>query len=196
MTNHDQSNRLWLTCTIVGFVSATLMAVGIGVGFQLGQSSSQSNLISELPRISSPLRLQADSAASGKSMSLATGNINGDVEALFILDHLTADLQCWLLNPKTGDVGGIYKTNVAGMVTGDKGDADFVMTTGAFYFDGAKGGVLPAQSIVYIAEGNSGKVAGFSFNYNRSEIQRGIVQTGELTLVCEGVARDVMQRDQ
>ena len=55
-----------------------------------------------------------DTAARGKSMSMATGFIdrNRTLEGLFVLDHLSGLLQCWVVNPRTGNIAGLYYTDV------------------------------------------------------------------------------------
>lgn len=190
-----QLSPVWLVVTILGVIAAT------STGFYLGQSSSaisqqRAQVSEEFRSIQQqiPLRLQADSASGGKTISMATGPITNEVEGLFILDHLTGVLQCWLLNPRTGAVGGIYAADVNTVLGLDKGDPDFVMTTGKFYIK-SQGNLKMADSIVYVGEGSTGKVAGFSLAYDKGGIQRGIVQKGELTVVCAGPIRNTNLRE-
>lgn len=139
-----------------------------------------------------PLKLQAASAARGKSISLATGPIDESVEGLYILDHLTGNLQCWVLSPRTGKISGIYTANVnVGLETDRAGEKDYVMSTGAFLFTGgAAGQKIPARSVVYVAEGNSGNVAAFGLQYDKNIIRRGSgVDNGTLELIGKAPAR-------
>ncbi len=170
---------------ISGFVAARLMSANSE------HASQQQRLQSEMKA----MVVKADSASAGKAVSMATGAITNEVEGVFILDHLTGRLQCWLLNPRTGDIGGIYAADVLSVMGLDKGDPDFVMTTGRFFLNRRGGALRPADSIVYVGEGKSGKVVGFSLAYDKAGIQRGVVQQGELAVVCQGSIRDTVIRE-
>lgn len=188
----NQNSNAWLAVTIAGVI------VAMGCGFFLGRSTSPATAnLSEQAALQAqfdemqktlPLRLAADSASGGKTISMATGSITPDVDGLFILDHMTGGLQCWLLNPRTGSVGGIYAADVGLALGLDKGDPDFVMTTGSFFIR-SSGNLKAANTICYVGEGKSGKVAGFSLAYDKSGIQAGAVQQGELNMVCSGPIR-------
>ncbi len=174
----------------LGVIVAASTSLGVWAGLRFAQPESSA--------ASLPLELKAGTAARGKTMSMATGLIDGNVEGLFILDHLTGNLQCWLLNARTGAVGGIFRANVAQALATDKaGDPDYIMTTGNFFWNGGNAGnSLPAQSIVYVCDGTSGNVVGYSITYNKQSVLRGVAQAGTLNLVCQGSARDVVTRDQ
>jgi hypothetical protein len=185
----NQNSNVWLAVSIAGVI------VAMACGFYLGQSSNanalkQSDLQSQYDEMQKtlPLRLAADSASGGKTISMATGSITDEVDGLFILDHLTGGLQCWLLNPRTGSVGGIYVADVNAALGLDKGQPDFVMTTGAFYIR-SNGNLRAANTVCYVGDGKSGKVAGFSLAYDKAGIQQGTVQQGELNMVCAGPIR-------
>jgi expansin (peptidoglycan-binding protein) len=185
----NQNSNVWLAVSIAGVIVAMVC------GFYLGQSSNanvlkQSDLQSQYDELQKtlPLRLAADSASGGKTISMATGSITDEVDGLFILDHLTGGLQCWLLNPRTGNVGGIYVADVNAALGLDKGQPDFVMTTGAFFIR-ANGNLRAANTVCYVGDGKSGKVAGFSLAYDKAGIQQGTVQQGELNMVCAGPIR-------
>lgn len=185
-------NMLWTIATI----TCTVLMLGIAIGWMANGNQQAKPSSSDFEAIN-PLKLYADSAAGGKTVSLATGQIDSGNEALFILDHLTGNLQCWILNQRTNSVGGIFRTNVLGALGGGKrgGDFDFTMTTGFFDFANAGQGV-PAQCICYVAEGNSGAAAGFGLTYEKAALQRGAVTTGVLEVVCKGPFRDIKLRDQ
>ena len=192
MTKHKNSNG-WLAVTIAGVI------VAMGCGFFLGRSTNvptanalkQAELQAEYEALkqSIPLRLAADSASGGKTISMATGSITNETDGLFILDHVNGVLQCWLLNPRTGSVGGIYVADVGTALGLDKGDPDFVMTTGNFFIRSNGKTNRAANTVCYVGEGKSGKVAGFSLAYNQTGFQAGTVQQGELNVVCSGPVR-------
>lgn len=139
-----------------------------------------------------PISLRADASAIGKNMSIATGWITDSVEGVFVLDHLTGNLQCWVMNTRSGDIGAIYRTNVAtalGLQTG--AEADYVMATGRFDMTHFRKGPLRyADCICYVGESNSGKIVGYSFAYDATTGARGEAQGGELELVATFPIRD------
>ncbi len=144
------------------------------------------------------MQLKASTSARGKDLSMATGFISDGVEGLYVLDHISGNLQCWMLSTETGNIGGIYRTNVRAALQIDKsGKPDYIMTTGAFIWQrGNTGNIYPAKLICYVADGSTGNVVGYHLTYSQTDIKRGVVQTGELNAVCRGVARDIVTRDQ
>ena len=193
MNTQTQSRR---QSTGLVLASVAIMAAGTLLGFYLGGAGSNQPTANELDM--APIRLAADSAARGKGVSMATGLINEEFEGLFILDHLSGELQCWLLNPRSGQVGGIYRADVAealGTDATDKGEPDYVMTTGRFFINANRtGNMVPADSVLYVADGNTGKVIGYNVRFNKAGLQRGAVQEGTLTVVCTGSVRNVLTR--
>lgn len=178
----------------LGLAIITLVSSGIGV--YLGNRFAQDRMLQNLP----PIELMAGTASRTKSMSMATGLIDNNAEALFVLDHVSGNLQCWMLNSRTGNVGGIFTANVKTdlMMAGKTGEPDFVMTTGNFFFNGnTTANLSPAKSVCYVADATSGNVVGYSIIYNKQAIVRGTVITGTLNVVCKGSARGEMTtRDQ
>jgi len=178
----------WLT--IAGLMLVGLVAgAGAFVGTQFAAQQNTSAL---------PIELQAATSSNNDSLSMATGLITNEVEGLWLLDHETGKLQCWVLSPRTGAVAAIFATNVANDLDSSKGKPELVMTTGSFFFSGGKiGNLSPAQSICYVANTTSGVVAGYSVNVNRQQISRGQTQAGELRKVCTGkIKEQAATRDQ
>lgn len=140
---------------------------------------------------SMPMVLKADSAARGKQMSMATGFVSEGVEGLFVLDHLSGRLQCWVINRRTGDIGGIYEASAAAALGGDKGgEMDYVMTTGQIDIQGVRGSDKPAHSVCYVGDGNSGKVVGYTFQFDNEAFAKGKVDRGRLGIICRGIIRN------
>ena len=173
-------------------VASILTAGGIFWGMSVNSAQS-SSLTRDLPML-----LKAASASGGKGLSLATGQIDNQVEGVFVLDHLTGNLECWVLNPRTGGLAARYRTNVLNdLGTSKIGDADFVLVTGEYVFAGGnQGNLQPGRSICYVGEGNSGKVVGYGLRYDRTLANQGQEQSGELFVVGMGIARNVVERDQ
>lgn len=188
--------RIWIAAS-VGFSLLLLVGLVSGVGAYVGNRLAQDQMIQQMP----PIELKAGTASRTKSLSMATGLIDNNAEALFILDHTSGNLQCWLLNTRTGNVGGIYTANVAldmGSTVAKSGDPDYVMTTGSFFFRGnTTGNMSPSKSVCYVADATNGKVVGYGLIYNTQAVTRGVMQSGKLNVVCSGTARGEMTtRDQ
>jgi hypothetical protein len=162
-----------------------------------GDSRSLLELIESSAIANSPAWL--DTASRGNKVSMATGLINDGVEGIFALDHQTGNLFCWVLDPRNLAMTAEYATNVPLQLgLGPGGDFDFVMTTGQISFQGGRAGNLrPVGCIVYVAEGNSGKVGAFSFNWAQPLAVRGAPQQGPMNLVFLGTVRSPLAtRDQ
>lgn len=176
---------------LMTFIAAT---AGTMYGHRLGDNeSTETNL---------PVVLNADSAARSKSMSMATGvvDVERGIEGLFVLDHLSGNLQCWVLNPRTGEVAGIYTANVnEDLELGKGGDLDYVMTTGSFRAEKStarRGNQIPSGSICYVGDGNSGKVVGYILYFNRQLVLNNGTQRGKLEVLARGLAREAgLKRD-
>jgi hypothetical protein len=177
---------------------ALLIGTTTGVGVYVGNRLAQDRQIQNMP----PIELKAGTSARTKSMSMATGLIEPNVEGLYVLDHLTGNLQCWLLNNRTGQVGGIYRASAATDLAvggGKAGKPEYMMTTGNFFFQGGlPGNDAPSQSVCYVGDASTGNVVGYGVVYNKQAVQRGMVQQGFLKVVCKGSARSGAQttRDQ
>ena len=180
-----------------GAVVFAASVLGVVVGFYVAGQEVPSGSSDQLPIV-----LNAESAASGKSLCMATGMVDTEdnVEGLFVLDRLSGNLQCWVMSSQTGGLAAIYTARPADDMGLEKGgDVDYVMTTGRMNFQraGRAGNLLPAGCICYVGDGNSGNVVGYSLRFNRQAAMRGEAQAGKLFVVCKGFARDVaMQRDQ
>ena len=172
-----------------------LVAMAAGVGAYVGQTAAAKNVVQP----QTPMMLKADTAARGKSMSMATGFIdrNRSIEGLFVLDHLSGVLQCWLVNPRTGEIAGIYAADVNEHLELQKGgENDYVMTTGNFEIDGRRNNANPADCICYVGDGSTGKVVVFSLFYDSQLIPQNREERGELVVIARGLAREAgLKRD-
>ena len=195
-STQEQSNSPTFNVATKAWLAVTgLLLIGLvaGTGAFFGTRFAADQKIPALP-----LELQAATSANNDSLSMSTGSITNEVEGLWLLDHGTGKLQCWVMSPRTGAVAAIFTTNVANDLDISKGKPELIMTTGSFFFTGGKvGNKTPAQSICYVANTTSGVVAGYSVNVNRTQIQRGQTQAGELRKVCTGKIKEAeTTRDQ
>jgi hypothetical protein len=154
--------------------------------------------ISNNPAKPTPTQLLASTGARNEKLSMATGLISAEVEGLWLLDHETGNLQCWVLSPRNGSVAGIFGTNTGADLGLAKGKPELLMSVGNFFFTGGRAGnQAPANSICYIANTATGAVAGYSLTFNRQVLLRGGAQEGTLSRVCVGkVGQQAATRDQ
>ena len=181
-----------LATLVVGLVS---LGGAIGIFSQTGQS--EANPLDAVEQ----MLLNADTATRGQNMSLATGQISNDVEGLFVLDHLTGNLSCIVLSPRNGTAGGsLFVTNVnQDLGAGKAGQNDYLMTTGFINANrgGRSGRTRIANSVVYVADGNTGQVAGYTLAYDQTNLDAGQGQGGTLQLVWKGASREgALRREQ
>ena len=83
----------------VGASVGLLFGVGILVGTLVTQQQSNGLNTAKATR-TGELPLQAAGATVGSHISMATGQIDADIEGVFVLDHQTGQLTCWVLNPR------------------------------------------------------------------------------------------------
>ncbi len=157
--------------TFFGVAAGLLLGVTLSIGFGLGMAFQSTQLVSNndqdpdyANRMYDEVVLKADSAANGKKIALATGELSRGIEGVFALDFLTGDLYCWVPADDGSGFIAVYKANVQTSLGLQKGKpADYVMTTGRMNFRTVgTGAVKASDSVVYIADGNSGKVVGYT----------------------------------
>ena len=191
---------MWQWCRNHPYVMwGTGLAMGllVGVGMLIGALAAVHSQGAGTLRVPETL-LHASASHSGETMALATGHIDSEVEGLFILDYLTGELQCFVLNPRSYQFAGMFKRNVIadlGVQQGKK--PSYVLVTGAAEM--RRGAVLvgmPAMCVAYVADSNTGNVAAYSLLWNPNMAKTGAAQVGELKLLATGKARTVEVRDQ
>jgi len=139
---------------------AGLLVLGIVVGLVVGL-----NLQGVWPNV--PLHATATDAA--ESFAIATGPVDGSLEALYVLDFLTGDLRAAVLNNQVGRFMAFFTYNIAG----DFGGAGiknpkYLMVTGLANVPRGFGRQIQTMSVVYVAEANSGQVAVYAIPWNQT----------------------------
>jgi hypothetical protein len=128
--------------------------------------------------------LHAVSTDHTENYSMATGPLDAEVEAVYLLDHLTGDLGALVIGKQPGKWTGFFKTNVAAEMGLDRQkDAKFLMVTGMAGLR-RSGGTRqqPSSAVCYIAEVSSGKIAAFVVPWSPSMYAAGQMQNGVLQL--------------
>lgn len=142
------------------------------------------------------LRLKAMAAHGNDSFAIATGVIDDEVEGLYTLDFLTGDLQCFVINPRTGNYGGWFRTNVSKDLSpeGSK-KPSFLLVTGTIQVQGATGNQRPAGSLCYVVDANTGNAAAYSFPWGKSISAQGVPQSTPMITVAKWKTRTVGVRE-
>ncbi len=184
MLQQMRKQSTWML--LAGLAMGLLIGVGMMVGTLVAVRSAPSAGLT-LPET----LLHATASHSGKSMAMATGLVDEEVEGLFILDYLTGDLQCYIINPRyPTQWSGLYKYNVLRDLGAEQGkEPNYVMVTGQTQFVRGTSAATPALCVVYVMDANSGNFAAYGLGWNRTAFRSPQVQTGTLTLLQAGKAR-------
>ena len=177
---------------------ALLFGAGLSVGLLVGVGMLIGALVTKQDQSSKhgfPMELlQASATDSTSSMSIATGHIADGVEGLFVLDFITGNLQCQVLNPRTGGAGGLFRHNVSLDLGVQQGKQPrYLMATGLADFRVQAGGnVKPAGCILYVADANTGRYVAYMLPWNKARAQSNVTQTYPMTLLWAGNVRNVV----
>lgn len=180
---------------------ALLLATGLTLGLLVGLGMMIGTLATLNWRPADSLTppetlLHAAASHSGESFAMATGLVDSDVEGLFTLDYLTGEMQCWVLYPRTGTFGGIFKHNViADLGVEQNKKPNYVMVTGAADFIRGGAATTPALCAVYVADANTGNFAAYGLMWNRTMAKSGAPQQGNFVLLGTGKARSLTIRE-
>ena len=169
--------KLIRTRTAGFYTLAALATVGLAAGTgYLGARIGAQHASSHLE--ANPMVLKAETAASADQMSMVTGIIENGVHGSFVLDHVTGELSCWLMNVKTGEIAAKYVFDVGAVLNPAKrGEADYVMVSGFMDFQiGRSSGDRNASTVVWVGDGNTGNVVALTVQYNRQNLAGRIIQ--------------------
>lgn len=171
-----------------GLGAGLLLGLAVAVGVLVGKGQP-ANEVTLAERFLAETQLHATGATGGKSLAMATGVIDEGTEGVFLLDFLTGELQCFVINPRVGQFTNMFKANVIADLGIEQGKTpDYVMTAGVADF---RGPAQVARSVVYVADGNTGNVACYAVPWSRQAATSIQPQYGPLTLVGKGKARTV-----
>lgn len=168
-------------------------AVGFGLrGLPVFQAGAMGGPASsaDLPAWLTPSTLQASTASQAEAFAMATGAIDSDVEGCFMLDFLTGELQCVVLNFRTGRFGGFFRTNVIQDLGSDPAKKPkYVMVAGAINFPRGAAAARPGHSVVYVLDTTTGNFAAYGLPWRRELAATGQGQMAGLVLLDVGRAR-------
>lgn len=170
-----------------GALAVLLVLLGVVVGRMGSSPASPSDMIP---------KLQAIATHGTDTFAMATGPIDEESEGLYVLDYLTGDLHCWVMNPRTGKFGGVFKHNVwADLGSPKTKTTKYVMVTGGASFPRGGGTARPAASVLYVADAVTGVVAAYNIPWDRAAFASGRSQSGGFIKLDMGQARNIVIRE-
>lgn len=153
--------------------SSLMLAAGLVVGLSLSAAATVGSLAAwgyfEQGKVQLLERqLHALATHGADSMALATGFIDEGVEGIFILDFITGDLTCQVLNSRFGTLGGVFKQNVVQDLGVEQGkQPKYLIVTGGLETRQNISNLRPAKSIVYVADSNTGRYVAYMLPWNQ-----------------------------
>jgi hypothetical protein len=142
--------------------------------------------------------LHASATDSGDTFAIATGSIADGIEGVFFLDFLSGEMQCWVINGRTRTTGGYFVQNVVadlGVEPGRK-NPRYLLVTGIAPMQRGSTGFQPADSLVYVADANTGNFAVYAIPWNRQATAANRPQQAPMVLIFRGSARNLEIRGQ
>lgn len=136
-------------------------------------------------RWSMPAPLHAVASDHGQSFALATGALDEEIEAVYFLDFTTGELKANVLSLITRRFYGSFYANVIQDLKIDvTRNPQFAIVTGNASFRPGAGVVQPGNSIVYVAELTSGKLAAYAAPWPRNLANTGVpIKSARLVLL-------------
>jgi hypothetical protein len=129
--------------------------------------------------------LHAVSTDRADTYAMATGPVDVEVEAVYLLDFLTGDLGAIVLGKQPGSWTGFFKRNVlADLAVDPQKNPKFMMVTGMAALRRTSGThQQPSSAACYVAEITSGKVVAYAIPWNPNRYAAGQVQNFPLAVV-------------
>jgi hypothetical protein len=129
--------------------------------------------------------LHAVSTDRTDTYAIATGPVDTEVEAVYLLDFLTGDLGAFVLGRKPGTWSGFFRTNVSRDLGVDpQKNPKYLIVTGIAGLRRAGGTrQLPSTAVCYVAEASSGRLAAYAIPWAANMYSAGQMQRAELALV-------------
>jgi hypothetical protein len=104
-----------------------------------------------------------------ENFAIATGPLDGDVEAIYMLDFLSGTLKGYAINTVTGKFTAYFERTILNDlgVDASKNPKYLVVTGGANRK--RSGSIQPSVSVCYVAELTSGKLAAYAVPWSRGQ---------------------------
>ncbi|MGE0758050.1 MAG: hypothetical protein AB7F89_15560 [Pirellulaceae bacterium] len=138
-------------------------------------------------------RLEAVASSGGESMAIASGLIGEGVEGLFVLDFITGQLTCQVVNPRSGQLAYVYQRNVAQDLGVQQGKSPkYLLVTGELRVRQNVSNVKPAESLVYVADVNTGRYVAYMMPFTKQIFDFNSQAVAPMIPVGGGSARNVV----
>jgi hypothetical protein len=133
-----------------------------------------------------------------ENFAIATGPLDGDVEAVYIFDFLTGDLMGAALSTQTYRFNAYYRRNILDDLGIDQStNPRYLMVTGmAELRRGGGQRARPGLSVIYIAELTTGQIAVYGVRWSPEMHNRGQTSTDEFVLLDVQQFRTAALRDE
>ena len=178
-------HRGWIFCA-----GASLGVVVLGFAFWIFTHLHERNPIGNGPHF---IGVQATASANNSAFSAATGQIDEDVEGLFLLDPLTGELSCYILNVFNlkFSMEFRYKNVLQDLGMEKNQQASLLLLTGIVNFKLKQGREKPSAAIVYVVDSTTGNFAAYAVPWakNLHTSSQKQFHTGKLRLLHKGSSR-------
>ena len=172
-----------------------LVGAGLAFGLWIGTQSSSNRWADAFPDLPERVLHTATAASVGDSFALATGAIDEDAEGVFVLDFLTGNLRCAVLNHRTGKFSALFQANVARDLGVTK-NGKYQIVTGIVNFNRGASVFQPSLSVVYVLDSNSGNMIAYGIPWRREAATTGQRQFGALVPIDGMKVRTISVREQ
>jgi hypothetical protein len=176
--------------------------LGLALGLSLGVSALIGGavtwlLVGPTELVLPETALHATATHGGDTLAVATGPVDDEMEGLFVLDYVTGELQCTVLNYRSATFNAIFKTNVLKDLGVDatRKRPQYLMVTGQSRFPRAGPGGRLALTVVYVVDENTGNFAAYGLPWLPEMARAGRPQTGAMIPLDAGNARAAVVRD-
>jgi len=176
---------------------ASGVVLGVALGVVLGGFAVSTFLDTTGPTWMSEIPIHAVASSSDDGFAVATGPLDDEIEGLFMLDTLTGELSCRVMNQRAYKFGVLFTANAAVDMNLEQGKRPkYLLVTGRANFRGAGGGgVRPARSVAYVVETNTGYYAAYGVPWRKTMANEPQLQPGRLALLDIGQSRTAAIRD-
>ena len=176
-----------------------IIGLSVGAAFGLGVAATllSLHLADQTQFVQFPeALLHATATESSQTLSIATGPVDESMEGLFLLDFLTGDLQCRVLNHRTGKFNAAFQANVMTDlgIDAQQKNPKYLMVTGASNFARGLAGSRMGNAVVYVVDGNTGRYVVYAVPWRRELQSAGRPQVAPLILMDAGNARTAAVR--
>ena len=174
-------------------------AVGLAVGLSIGLaimigSVATFAFLGQTQLVLPETALHASASQASDTLAVATGMVDEEMEGLYLLDFVTGQLQCLIMNQRTGQVNSQFRANVLNdlAIDANRKRPQYLMVTGISRFTGQPN---VSMSVVYVVDANTGRFGAYGMPWFTGAARSGRPQSGVLRLLYAGSARTAVVRE-